>query len=80
MTIWMPVFGRACRTCNNERAKSWYEANKAARQQDNKNKTHCKRGHEFTPENTLIRKDGRECRACVKVRYAEKRAHLKLSN
>lgn len=27
-------------------------------------KTHCKRGHEFTPENTKVTKDGRACRAC----------------
>jgi hypothetical protein len=29
-------------------------------------KTHCKNGHEFTPENTYIRPDngGRQCRAC----------------
>jgi hypothetical protein len=29
-------------------------------------KTHCKNGHEFTPENTVIRKDNgcRQCRAC----------------
>ncbi len=28
-------------------------------------RTHCKNGHEFTPENTRIRKDGsRACRAC----------------
>lgn len=35
--------------------------------------THCKRGHEFTPENTLLHPKGRECRACVnanfKIRY-----------
>lgn len=31
----------------------------------NSRKTHCKRGHEFTPENTLIYRDGRrECRNC----------------
>lgn len=30
-------------------------------------KTHCKNGHEFTPENTLPRKDGvRRCKACSK--------------
>lgn len=27
-------------------------------------KTHCIRGHEFTPENTRIQTDGRYCRAC----------------
>lgn len=31
----------------------------------NARKTHCKRGHEFTPENTyLIAGGGRACRAC----------------
>lgn len=30
--------------------------------------THCKRGHEFTPENTRIRPNGhRECRTCDQV-------------
>ena len=38
--------------------------------------THCKRGHEFTPENTRIRKGTgqRVCRDCVCERSAEKRA------
>lgn len=32
--------------------------------------THCKRGHEFTPENTYVPKDGgRHCRACRKSRH-----------
>lgn len=30
----------------------------------NARKTHCKRGHEFTKENTYIIKTGRECRIC----------------
>ena len=30
-------------------------------------KTHCKRGHEFTPENTNVLALGRECRACKKM-------------
>jgi hypothetical protein len=35
----------------------------------NANKTHCVRGHEFTPENTYARGDGgRDCRACWKLR------------
>lgn len=45
----------------------------------NKNKTHCKHGHEFTPENTLPRPEGgRKCKACRdlngKRRYAERKA------
>lgn len=46
----------------------------------NATKTHCKRGHEFTPENTYIIRDGRSCRACDKARlsrYGEKR-HARL--
>ena len=35
------------------------------------NKTHCKRGHPFTPENTYVIKltGSRQCRACVRVMY-----------
>lgn len=33
--------------------------------------THCKRGHEFTPENTRLRRGGqRACRTCERVRPA----------
>jgi len=35
----------------------------------NARKTHCKRGHPFTPENTYQRKHGRECITCVRERY-----------
>ena len=31
-------------------------------------RTHCKRGHEFTAENTYQRPTGRECRECWKQR------------
>lgn len=32
-------------------------------------KTHCKSGHEFTNENTYVRRDGRRiCRACERIR------------
>ncbi|MFL5481114.1 MAG: HNH endonuclease signature motif containing protein [Gemmatimonadaceae bacterium] len=40
-------------------------------------KTHCKRGHEFTPENTINRPNGRACRTCVNAgcirRYQDRR-------
>jgi hypothetical protein len=35
----------------------------------NAEKTHCKRGHEFTEANTLIKGDGwRYCRECQRTR------------
>lgn len=30
----------------------------------NARKTHCKRGHEFNSQNTIIRPEGRRCRTC----------------
>lgn len=37
--------------------------------------THCKRGHEFTPENTYIKANGcRACRACDRESTARRRA------
>lgn len=50
----------------------------------NTGKTHCKRGHEFTLENTILCPSGkRNCRACAKVRekeYSEKskKTHLEV--
>jgi hypothetical protein len=50
----------------------------------NARKTHCKRGHEFTPENTYIRplpgrkRPNRSCRICIRrhsaVQYARRKA------
>ena len=37
----------------------------------NKRKTHCKRGHEFTPENTYLVKKGRFCKTCSKLAKLE---------
>lgn len=38
----------------------------------NGSKTHCKHGHEFTPENTIIRRTGgRRCRTCERQRRSE---------
>ena len=43
-------------------------------------KTFCKHGHEFTPENTYTRPNGRrECRTCQKQRDQQNHEHRKLS-
>ncbi|WP_407342232.1 HNH endonuclease [Pengzhenrongella phosphoraccumulans] len=68
--------GRKCVQCqredtraNRERAGYLYTGQPA-----NGDKTHCKRGHEFTPENTHVqRRGGRACRACA-VEYRRARA------
>ena len=41
----------------------------------NHRKTHCSNGHEFTLENTYIRKDGngRMCKICGKIRNRDKK-------
>ena len=46
----------------------------------NASKTHCKRGHEFTPENTLSFKDrpGRMCIACRRIGARRRYAAAKL--
>lgn len=36
-------------------------------------KTHCKHGHEFTPENTLQQRSGRLCRACFYIKEGKRR-------
>ena len=41
-----------------------------------KNRTHCKRGHAFTPENTRLYNGFRTCRACVVLRFKVKRDPL----
>lgn len=36
------------------------------------NKTHCKRGHEFTEDNIYHTKDGRSCRVCRRIHNGTK--------
>lgn len=40
-------------------AGSWYERQRA--------KTHCPHGHEYTPENTKVKRGRRHCRECMRV-------------
>lgn len=44
-------------------------------------KTHCPRGHEYTPENTRVRiaRGTRECRTCERERARAKKALVKAS-
>jgi len=43
----------------------------------NKTKTHCKHGHEFTPENTYRRPRGsRECRTCGRINGRNRHLNL----
>lgn len=40
----------------------------------NTGKSHCKAGHEFTPENTRIRKNtNRTCKECEKIRHNKRK-------
>lgn len=58
----------------------------AARDNPKKKQTHCVNGHEFTPENTFVRKaDGtRSCRKCGNAcnlrRYYERKRNAGLNN
>lgn len=35
-------------------------------------RTHCRRGHELTPENTYVYKNARACRTCIRNRRKKK--------
>jgi len=65
-----------CKICR----MNWQRKRKGQPESDtigvwNKNKTHCKNGHEYTSENTRIKPDGsRGCKACHSL-HTRKRAY-----
>lgn len=64
---------RSCRACENIRnTKLYHETRKEERKivgAKNKDKTHCKRGHEFNEKNTVVNSQGaRQCRTCNIIR------------
>ena len=72
--------GRYCRKCSNIRSRQKREASIAARGwRTNRDKTHCKRGHEFTEANTRFTYHskgsgvGRACRECARQRNVRRR-------
>ena len=76
-----PGGNRACLTCRREyreahaeerRVKNReYARKKRAALPPRKPRTHCKRGHEFTPENTYVTPDGRACLTCKRAKARE---------
>lgn len=74
---------RRCKTC----LAAWARKERrrlAGRPEDwptptpNAEKTHCKRGHEFSEDNTLISGGKRKCRACRRGFDRDKRARLRV--
>ena len=61
---------RLCKECSRTCAKEYEEKKRRAMGLVPRGKaTHCKRGHEFTPGNTILRKEGgRKCRTCATER------------
>lgn len=65
---------RDCLDCKRERARV---ANaKRDRGPHNGVKTHCKHGHEFTPENTYLNDGHRSCRACAREYQRQRKERL----
>lgn len=77
--LYMDRGRRRCRECGRQRHRKWdanQERKTPARKGDRR--THCKFGHEATPENTYYRKDGtRECRVCHRERERARQRKLR---
>lgn len=74
---------KCCNPAHLEAVTSKENTRRGQSNEASKNKTHCKQGHEFTPENTRRHKStgGRYCRTCMnargKARKAKYRAEAK---
>lgn len=76
-TYIQPDGGRSCRTCGRERTRERkVAANPLHGLGANALKTHCPRGHEYSEENTLLRRGSRECRTCIRDKARERRGLL----
>jgi hypothetical protein len=56
-----------------------YIANRPGQGSFERNKTHCPRGHEYTPENTYrapCGRGGRQCQICIQIRNRAKSRKL----
>lgn len=62
---------RACVNPSHLEAVTSAENQRRGLVNQHKGKTHCKHGHEFTPENTYLCQGGRHCRTCLNRRNRE---------
>ena len=82
MTIDHKCRNRSCVNPKHLRVMSFKENNAIGNSPSaiNARKTHCKRGHEFTKENTYINQKGeRHCRTCFNMLMRNYRKKLKLA-
>ena len=60
------VGNRRCTVCIAEAHRNYYKEHK--RSGPVHPRTHCGKGHEFTPENTLLHGGSQQCRICARAR------------
>lgn len=74
---------RMCRECSRQRRRIWYQNSVDHEVVSHLSKTHCPKGHEYTPENTIPCKTsagptrGRRCRECKLQGVRDLRARKK---
>lgn len=72
---------RVCRECRRAKDRKIYARDKAEGKYgiSNRDKTHCKNGHEFSPENTSFEREGKKrvCRTCRRDRERARRVATK---